>query len=81
MPPSGEIWKKAGLLSSIAFVFPFSIAVGFLAGRWLDGKLDTQPWLALAGLILGTVAAFLEVFRIVAAVDRMTDRQREEEEG
>ena len=81
MPPSGEIWRKAGLLSSIAFVFPFSILLGFLGGRWLDGKFDTQPWLALAGLGLGTVAAFVEVFRIVAAVDRMNDKKDEGNEG
>jgi F0F1-type ATP synthase assembly protein I len=79
--PSGEIWKKAGLLSSIAFVFPFSIAVGYFAGRWFDRKFDTEPWLSLVGLGLGTVAAFVEVFRIVAAVDRMSERRKEGNEG
>lgn len=33
----------------------FAAVVGLfaLAGRWLDGRLDTSPWLLLAGVFLG----------------------------
>ena len=50
-------WEAGGL------EFVFSIILGFLGGRWLDGKLGTHPWLALAGLGFGLVAGFRFIYR------------------
>ena len=38
-----------------------SIAIGFLGGRSLDGRLGTEPWLLVLGCVfgLGTAARFL----------------------
>lgn len=30
-----------------------AVAIGYFAGKWLDGKFDTGPWLTLAGFLLG----------------------------
>ena len=35
------------------------------AGWFLDGQLDTQPWLMLAGLIIGFVAGFWMLVRLL----------------
>lgn len=30
-----------------------AIALGYFGGKWLDGRFDTEPWLTLAGFMLG----------------------------
>lgn len=34
-----------------------------LAGHWADGKLATSPWLALTGVVLGSVVGLKAVLR------------------
>lgn len=30
-----------------------AIALGYFGGKWLDGRFDTEPWLTLAGFMIG----------------------------
>jgi ATP synthase protein I len=30
-----------------------SVALGYFGGRWLDTRFDTEPWLTVAGFLLG----------------------------
>lgn len=51
-------WQKAFEIgSSIATSLAGLVGGGFLLGRYLDGRLGTQPWLTiilmLSGLVLG----------------------------
>ncbi len=39
--------------SGLGVQFAASVGLFALAGRWLDGRLDTSPWLLLAGVFLG----------------------------
>lgn len=39
--------------------------MGWLIGRWLDKKLDTAPYLMYLFLILGFIAGFRELYRII----------------
>ena len=57
-------------LTSLAFTFPVSIAVGAYIGYVLDGKLDTFPWLSIVFLFVGVAAGFFSLFRAVKAFDR-----------
>jgi len=54
--------------SQIAFIFPAATVVGWLVGVGLDHWLHTT-WLYLVGLILGIVAGFVELIRIVTSSD------------
>lgn len=56
---------KAEKLTQIAFVIPISLAVGWLLGGVLD-KVLHQHWIYLAGIVLGTVSGFLQIFRLIA---------------
>jgi len=38
---------------------PAGALLGYLGGRRLDMVLDTSPWLALLGVTVGLVTAFL----------------------
>jgi len=44
-----------------------SIVVGYFGGRALDRWLDTEPYCAYAGLILGIVAGFRNLFMLARA--------------
>ncbi len=46
------------------------VALGAVAGMYLDQKFDTEPWLMLAGLTLGVASGFLNLYRLVVAADK-----------
>jgi F0F1-type ATP synthase assembly protein I len=52
--------------SQLAFIFPAATVVGWLAGEALDRWLHTT-WLYLVGLILGIIAGFVELIRLVTS--------------
>jgi ATP synthase protein I len=65
---------KAGILGSLvrvesliqmALLLPTATFVGWAIGLGLDHWLH-QHWIYLAGLILGAVAGFVQVFRLVS---------------
>jgi F0F1-type ATP synthase assembly protein I len=63
-----SIWIQMANYSQIAFIFPAATVVGWLVGVGLDHWLHTT-WLYLVGLILGIVAGFVELIRIVTSGD------------
>lgn len=50
--------QLAARFASAGLELAFAIVVGYFGGGFLDGWLGTAPYLAYAGLILGTVAGF-----------------------
>jgi F0F1-type ATP synthase assembly protein I len=67
-PNKKSIWVQLGQYSQIAFIFPASTVAGWLIGVALDHWLHTT-WLYLVGLILGIIAGFVELIRIVNSSD------------
>ncbi len=60
-----EAVVKAEKLTQIAFILPVAVLVGWLLGAGLD-KLLHQHWIFIAGLVLGAVAGFVQLFRLIA---------------
>jgi ATP synthase protein I len=50
--------------SSIGWVFPIAIGVGFGIGWWLDKLFGTRPWLTCVFTAFGAIAAFINLFRV-----------------
>lgn len=50
--------------SSIGLQFGISIAIGALAGNWLDKRFGSEPWLLLAGVLFGSAAGFRDLYRL-----------------
>ena len=44
-----------------------SILVFVYAGRWLDAKLGTTPWLLVLGAFVGAFAGFYSMYRTLMA--------------
>jgi len=50
--------------SSIGWMFPIAIGLGFLWGWGMDKLFHTSPWLTIIFTAFGVVAAFINLFRI-----------------
>lgn len=50
--------------SSIGWMFPIAIGIGFLWGWGMDKLFHTSPWLTWIFGAFGVIAAFINLFRI-----------------
>jgi ATP synthase protein I len=67
---TAEALRAAAVLSGAGFTMAAAVAIGALAGNWLDHRLGTEPWLLIVGFFLGTIAGFMQMMRIVAVAGR-----------
>ncbi|MBI5244579.1 MAG: AtpZ/AtpI family protein [Elusimicrobia bacterium] len=66
-PPRRSAWTAFGAGTELVV---FALA-GFFAGRWADSRFGTQPWLLLAGTLLGICLGLYQFIReTVIAKDR-----------
>jgi ATP synthase protein I len=56
--------------SSVGLELGLCVALGLLAGFYLDKYLGTTPWMLLLWMVLGVVAGFRGVFRAIKRADR-----------
>ena len=52
---------KAESMIQLAIALPAGCVIGWLIGSWLD-KHFHQGWISIAGIILGAVAGFMQIF-------------------
>lgn len=62
-PRGGKQLKTYARLGAVGIELSVSTVIGYLAGHWLDQKLDTGPWLGLVGLLLGVAAGIRSLIR------------------
>ncbi|MBM7866561.1 hypothetical protein GTO89_08930 [Heliobacterium gestii] len=65
--PSRRVLKAFALASTIGAEFAASVFIGFTAGRYADKAWGTDPWLMLAGVLLGIAGGFFGVYYLVTA--------------
>ncbi|MGF1627025.1 MAG: AtpZ/AtpI family protein, partial [Alphaproteobacteria bacterium] len=53
------------------------LVAGVAIGVALDAWLDTGPWLLITFFILGSGAAFMNVYRVARAMERQAKMARE----
>ncbi|KMJ59187.1 membrane protein [Bacillus sp. LL01] len=58
-------FQAMALMSGILSYLVGPTLVGLFAGRWLDGKIGTEPLFLIIGLLLGLVAGVLGVLYLV----------------
>jgi hypothetical protein len=72
--PSSSFYSRIGRLSSIIFVLPSCMAVGGLLGYYVvDRYLGSYPWGTVVFVLLGAVAGFYEIVRILMLDQRNKD--------
>jgi ATP synthase protein I len=57
-----------GLGMQLALTMGFFVTGGYFLDQWLG----TTPWLLLAGAVLGIVAFFVQLFRVVTELNKKT---------
>jgi ATP synthase protein I len=60
--------------STVGLELVFSVLLGALGGRWLDGKFGTAPVLTLLGLGFGVAAGARFVYRAWRRMQRETEQ-------
>ncbi len=66
MESDGSSTRSIMNLMTVGTILVVCIVCGYFLGSYLDRKLGTSPWLVVAGVILGTAAGFVELFRTVS---------------
>lgn len=69
MGKDGKSMRSAGLAATIGLVMVAATVIGYAIGHWLDQKFGTYPILTLVFLLLGIVAGFIQMIRIVSQLD------------
>jgi ATP synthase protein I len=73
-PEGRKQLQLAARFASAGLELALAIVVGYFGGRFLDGRLGTAPYLAYAGLILGVVAGFRNLFQLARGAQRQAER-------
>lgn len=67
-PENKSLWVQLARYSELAFIFPATTVAGWLIGLALDHWLHTT-WLYLLGLIVGIIAGFVQLIRLVTSTE------------
>nr|WP_207713446.1 MULTISPECIES: AtpZ/AtpI family protein [unclassified Fusibacter] len=69
------MYENLALLSQVGFIMIVPIAGGLFVGKWLDGLFGTSPLFLLALIILGTLSAFVSLFKFTMAASKKDKRK------
>ncbi len=63
-----NVHGKSGVVYGAVLSLAFSIVSCLLAGWALDRWLGTSPWLIVVGIVLGSVAGFMQFIRLMSRI-------------
>ncbi|WP_437621486.1 AtpZ/AtpI family protein [Sorangium sp. So ce1151] len=72
-------WKAVGSYGTIGLEVVLSILVGLFIGRWLDGKLGTEPLMSVLWFFFGLGAAGKAVHRAWKDMQAVAAREEREQ--
>lgn len=61
--PKFDKWQMANLAFDMGFIIALPLVAFGLLGKYLDGKLGTEPWLTIAGIFLAIIATTIWLTR------------------
>jgi F0F1-type ATP synthase assembly protein I len=76
-PRGGKQYPPHARHGAVALALSVATVIGYIAGPWLDQKLDTGPWLGLVGLLLGVAAGNR---RLIRPTKREAERMRQSDD-
>jgi F0F1-type ATP synthase assembly protein I len=66
----GKALRESAPYIGIGWTLAVTVLLGVGVGYWLDQRLGTDPWLVLAGALLGMIVAFYHFFKTVARLGK-----------
>jgi F0F1-type ATP synthase assembly protein I len=77
-----EEFRQGADASTIAWFFFAAIAIGYLAGLWVDNFFHIGPWGSVAGACLGIATGFVNLVQIANKISKQEDEEsRRKKEG
>jgi F0F1-type ATP synthase assembly protein I len=64
LSPLIQALRKAAPYTNIGWIFVVMVLMGLFGGRWIDGKMGTDPLFTLLGAFLGIAAGFYNFFKV-----------------
>lgn len=61
-------FRNMGLATTAGTLLVSSIVIGYIGGSWLDTKLKTEPICMAVGVLLGMVAGFVELLKLIQRI-------------
>ena len=71
-------WALAAQFIGIGWFVGVCIVAGFFGGRWLGGRIGSEVFFALLGVVVGIVIAGLGIYRIFLPIK---EQSKDENEG
>lgn len=75
----GSDFRQISLLATVPALLVAGPLVGFFGGQWLDERFATDPYLTIAGVILGFAAAGNEIYGLVKKSAAMENDDNDEQ--
>ncbi len=71
-----DLYKSLLNYSSLGLEMGLCVAIGIAMGYYLDGYFDTKPYLTIAFMIFGVIAAFKSIYTLLRKIEKENERDR-----
>jgi ATP synthase protein I len=75
----GEPLRSLAFVARVGLVIIIPLLAGLFLGQWVDGWLDTRPWMTLILTVVGAVAGLVGVWRLSSTFLKRTTQGNQEE--
>ena len=76
----GNSFAQISLLAAVPAILVAAPLIGLFAGKWLDSKFGTDPYLMIGGLVLGFIAAAREIMNLVRKAQSFESDEKKEKD-
>lgn len=66
--PTGAILRSLALVTQLGLMAVSPVLIGAFLGLWLDGRLQTRPWVTLFLAALGILVGLVGVYRLSSSL-------------
>ncbi len=76
--PSDNSWRNVTAYTHLGLTLAASVLIFFFIGYWLDGKLGTEPLLAIIGAFVGAAGGFINLIRTLNNIQKRSESEEDE---